>query len=73
MIEPAEFLQEIEELTAAMCALAAGRSIAVVLPAAMTLVLTGVLSVGDRAEARSILPNLHNMVDYIEAQLGDLH
>lgn len=73
MTETDEFLQEIKELTVDMCALAAGRSIAVVLPAAMTLVLNGVLSVDDRAEARSILPNLRHVVDYIEAQLGDLH
>lgn len=73
MTETADFHQEIEDLTTAMCALAVGRSIAVVLPAAMTLVLNGVLSVGDRAEARSILPSLHHMVDYIEAQLGELH
>ena len=73
MTETAEFHQEIEDLTTALCLLSAGRSIAVVLPAAMTLVLNVVLSVDDRAEARSILPSLHHMVDYIEAQLGELH
>ncbi len=73
MTETDEFLQEIKELTVDMYALAVGRSIAVVLPAAMALVLNGVLSVGDQAEARSTISNLRQVVDYIEAQLGELH
>lgn len=68
-----EYRAKIDELKALFGAAAGGKSVGVVVPAAMEIVLGAILSVQDKDEAMAATASLRPMIDYIEGQLRGMH
>lgn len=68
-----EYMQEIAKVQDSFAAIAQGSSVGVVLPAAMNIVLSAVLSIEDKSEALRAADSLRPMIDYMEACIKGLH
>lgn len=66
-------MQEIAKVQDSFAAIAQGSSVAVVVPAAMNIVLSAVLSIEDKSEALRAADSLRPMIDYMEACIKGLH
>lgn len=64
-----EYRAKIEEVKAIFSQAAAGKSVGVVVPAAMEIVLGSIMAIGDKQEALRATESLRPMIDYIEGQL----
>lgn len=68
-----EYMQEIAKVQDSFAAIAQGSSVGVVVPAAMNIVLSAVMTISDKAEALRAADSLRPMIDYIEARIKGLH
>lgn len=68
-----EYRAKIDEVKALFAASAGGKSVGVVVPAAMEIVLGAIMSVEDKEEAAAATASLRPMIDYIEGQLRGHH
>lgn len=68
-----EYMQEIAKVQDSFASIAQGSSVGVVVPAAMNIVLSAVMSIGDKDEALRAVDSLRPMVDYMEARIKGLH
>ena len=66
-------MQEIAKVQDSFAAIAQGSSVGVVVPAAMNIVLSAVMTISDKAEALRAADSLRPMIDYIEARIKGLH
>lgn len=66
-----EITDEINDLVADMFPLCEGKSVSVVIPASMNVVLVSIMSVADthKEDARTLFSGLEKMVLYIKSQL----
>ena len=65
----AEYRAAIDELKDQFGVIASRSNVGVVVPAAMEVVLSGIMSIKDRDEALRATQSLRPMIDYIEGQL----
>jgi hypothetical protein len=68
-----EYMEEIAKVQESFGAIAQGNSVGVVLPAAMNIALSAVLSIEDKSEALRAAESLRPMIDYMEARIKGLH
>jgi hypothetical protein len=64
-----EYMEEIAKVQESFGAIAQGSSVGVVLPAAMNIALSAVLSIEDKSEALRAAESLRPMIDYMEARI----
>lgn len=64
-----EYRNDIDSVKFQFGEIAAKSNVGVVVPAAMEIVLTAIMSIGDKGEALRATQSLRPMIDYIEGQL----
>ncbi len=66
-----EYRAAIDEVKDQFSVIASRSNVGVVVPAAMEIVLGGIMSISDKDEALRATQSLRPMIDYIEGQLRD--
>lgn len=64
-----EYRAKIDEVKDLFARCAAGKSVGVVVPAAMEIILGSIMAIKDKEEALRATQSLRPMLDYIEGQL----
>ena len=67
------YREKIDELKDLFSLAASGKSVGVIVPAAMEIVLNAITSIENKAEALAATQSLRPMIDYIEGQLRGIH
>lgn len=68
-----EYQNEIAEVQEAFGMIAQGSNVGVVVPAAMNIVLSAIMSIEDKPAAMAATQSLRAMIDYIESKLQSVH
>ena len=68
-----EYQNEIAKVQEAFGMIAQASNVGVVVPAAMNIVLSAILSIGDKTQAMRATQSLRPMIDYIESRLQGVH
>lgn len=64
-----EYRENIDQVKSLFAQAAAGKSVGVVVPAAMEIILGSIMAIEDKEEALRATASLRPMLDYIEGQL----
>ena len=64
-----EYRANIDHVKSLFAQAAAGKSVGVVVPAAMEIILGSIMAIEDKEEALAVTASLRPMLDYIEGQL----